>query len=165
MTKKCTKCHKDKVLSDFGKASNHKDGKKSRCLKCERAWHAENYKKNPRKIIDRNKEWKQKNPTKVRQIAKNYLANNQQKFREYRLRRTFGLTIQQYDEMYLCQSGCCAVCKKHQSELNRVLCVDHDHSTGKIRKLLCHECNKALGLLYENIRTIESLAKYLRDHN
>lgn len=46
-----------------------------------------------------------------------------------------------YDRFYQVQGGSCAICHKHQSELTKRLHVDHDHSTGKARGLLCEKCN------------------------
>ncbi len=62
-----------------------------------------------------------------------------------RLRYTYGITVEDYNAMFIEQRGRCAICGKHQSSLNRVLCVDHNHDTGKVRALLCNGCNTLVG--------------------
>lgn len=59
-----------------------------------------------------------------------------------------------------------AECDKHEVETPRkCLCVDHNHSTGKIRELLYESCNQALGLFYENVETLRNAVAYLERYN
>jgi hypothetical protein len=60
------------------------------------------------------------------------------------------------------QGGKCAVCGKLNNEGRRRLAVDHDHKTGKVRGLLCGNCNTALGLVKEDPEILSLLADYLR---
>lgn len=60
--------------------------------------------------------------------------------------------------MYTEQNESCAICGKHSSEFSRKLCVDHDHTTEKVRALLCVDCNRNVGV-YENYGEI--IMKYL----
>lgn len=60
------------------------------------------------------------------------------KARAYSLKRLYGITPEQYDELFEKQNGCCAVCGRHQREFKTRLAVDHDHATGEIRGLLCN---------------------------
>lgn len=62
-----------------------------------------------------------------------------------------------YNELFEKQKGCCAICGKHQSELEKTLHVDHDHKTGKVRGLLCQRCNQALGYFYVDNKGTELL--------
>lgn len=62
--------------------------------------------------------------------------------RAWRMRRDYGITMDQWDEMFASQHGRCGICW-HE---NRRLVVDHDHATNKIRGLLCNPCNAALGV-------------------
>jgi hypothetical protein len=55
----------------------------------------------------------------------------------------------------------CKDCNIHQSDLNKALSVDHDHKTGKIRGLLCYNCNLALGHTMDNVEILKNLTKYL----
>ena len=59
------------------------------------------------------------------------------------------------------QNGCCAICQKHQSKFSKALNVDHDHETGEIRSLLCENCNRGLGLFYENPKNLLNAIIYL----
>lgn len=70
--------------------------------------------------------------------------------------------MEKYNEMSEQQNHKCKICGKID-EQNKQLCVDHYHSTGKIRGLLCHKCNRALGAFKDNIDIIENAIKYLKD--
>jgi hypothetical protein len=61
------------------------------------------------------------------------------------------------------QKGCCAICGKHRSEFKNGLAVDHDHKTGKIRKLLCIKCNVRLSVL-ENEEFVIMANRYLEEN-
>jgi hypothetical protein len=87
-----------------------------------------------------------------------------EKFRNYqktigRFNR-HGITKAIYDSMYLEQTGKCFTCEQPFD----VLYIDHNHKTNKIRKLLCRDCNSALGLLKENINTINNLKNYIKNY-
>jgi hypothetical protein len=71
-------------------------------------------------------------------------------------------TMSDYNCLFTTQAGMCLGCTKHQSELTRVLLVDHDHETGIVRGLLCSGCNVAIGHTKDNPATLERLANYLR---
>lgn len=78
----------------------------------------------------------------------------------YQLR--YGITVDDYNQLFQEQQGRCKTCNKHQSELKDRLNIDHDHQTGKIRGLLCRSCNHALGLIEENIIILENMKQYLK---
>jgi len=79
----------------------------------------------------------------------------------YSLRRKYNISVEDYDNLYNSQSGRCAICGKHQAELNKRLSVDHNHDTGDIRGLLCLSCNVAIGLFGDNIQIVEEVLAYL----
>lgn len=60
------------------------------------------------------------------------------------LRQRYGLTVEAWEQLFQAQQGACGLCG--QPATNRRLNVDHDHSTGRIRGLLCNICNRAVGL-------------------
>lgn len=64
-----------------------------------------------------------------------------------------------YILLFEAQNGCCAICKKHESQLKQKLAVDHNHKTGVIRGLICKECNLLLGRYEKHKKEFE---KYLR---
>ena len=78
-----------------------------------------------------------------------------------RLKRVYGIDLVEYNRMFAAQGGCCAGCKRHQSELKFKLAVDHCHSSGIIRGLLCISCNAALGNVKDDIEILDSLITYL----
>ena len=77
------------------------------------------------------------------------------------LKTTFGITLEGYNKLFELQSGCCAICGIHQSELNTNLAVDHDHKTGRVRALLCSRCNTGLGQFKEDVEIIKKALEYL----
>jgi len=116
-----------------------------------------------RKKYSRNKEARQKS-AKIR-----VLANPDKYFKIKRtseLKRKYNLSLDDYDTMFIIQNGKCALCHQPERIKNndgsvRQLAVDHDHLTGKIRLLLCHDCNLALGLLKDNIELLDNAKQYL----
>ena len=81
--------------------------------------------------------------------------------KEGNLKRSYGLTLIQYNELFKAQNGLCLGCFKHQSQFNHRLFVDHCHKTGKVRGLLCSSCNRALGGVHDVPETLRRLADYL----
>ena len=73
----------------------------------------------------------------------------------------YGLEPEQYKEMHKAQQGKCAICKE-EPKTKRGLHVDHDHETGKVRGLLCHGCNVALGSFKEDVTLLNKAIEYLR---
>lgn len=67
--------------------------------------------------------------------------------------------------MYEEAGGCCQVCGVEESKLNKRLAVDHCHTTGKVRGLLCSKCNTALGQLDDDLNKISALYSYLKERN
>lgn len=84
--------------------------------------------------------------------------------RKQHLKRTFGLTLEEYDQMFEEQNGVCAICGRINDN-GRRLCVDHNHTTGQVRALLCTNCNTAIGLLNEDKQRISSVIDYLDKYN
>ena len=81
--------------------------------------------------------------------------------------KKFGLTLAQYQSMLTAQQGACAICgtiKPGGRGKFRPLAVDHCHRTGKIRALLCHRCNGALGMVSDNIGVLEKMIQYLTEY-
>ena len=82
--------------------------------------------------------------------------------REYSYQSKYNISIADYDAMYEEQGGVCAICHLPQTNKRFThLCVDHDHESGKVRGLLCDPCNRAIGLLKDDQRLLESAQRYL----
>lgn len=100
---------------------------------------------------------------KAAAIQRKYYAKDPDKKRKalvYRLKTRYGITPEQYQELFDKQEGSCFICGKHQSELKSRLVLDHDHHTKEIRSLLCHYCNLwVVGKLRRD--TIQRIYDYL----
>ena len=84
-------------------------------------------------------------------------------YRSWLIKTRYGLTQEQYDTVLKSQNGLCAICGTDDPGSNRKnWCVDHDHKTGRIRGLLCNNCNRGIGLLKEDLFVFESAMVYLR---
>lgn len=77
-----------------------------------------------------------------------------------RLKRRYGLTLEEYNSMYDSQKGICAICKNPPS-INDKLCVDHNEDTLRIRMLLCRQCNVGLGNFKHSPELLQKAAAYL----
>ena len=83
---------------------------------------------------------------------------------ERKLIREYGIARDQYNILLEVQNSKCRLCGKLDSgrkDKGRLV-VDHDHTTGKVRGLLCHPCNVSLGLMNDNPELLERAAQYLR---
>lgn len=107
----------------------------------QKKWEEE--RKQKRREYDR--EYRQRNLDRWRKYDREWKQNNLEATKETRRRTKFkqnyGLTIEEYDEMLEAQGGCCAICKSNNPRGHGRFHVDHNHKTGKIRGLLCHNCN------------------------
>lgn len=79
------------------------------------------------------------------------------------IRRKYGITQQQYNEMLQEQNNGCAICGKTEEPDGRRLAIDHCHSTGKVRGVLCNNCNNGLGAFGDNINNIKQAIQYLEN--
>lgn len=86
-----------------------------------------------------------------------------------RLKRKYNITFEMYIEMFNKQGGVCYLCgeqeiaKKSNGE-SRWLAVDHCHTTGVVRKLLCTKCNNGLGQFNDNVELLQKAINYLENH-
>jgi hypothetical protein len=133
--KPCSTCNETKHVSKFSRHPGTKDGRRPECSKCHAAYHREQRKANPR-----------------------------EKYRKQELNKNYGITLDVRDDLFEKQDGKCAICLSPSERAGgrwNILCVDHDHATGKIRGLLCDGCNKGLGHFADNPQRLEQAIKYL----
>jgi hypothetical protein len=88
--------------------------------------------------------WRSRNPERVRNMALMY---------------HYGISLEEYNKMLSAQGGSCAICSCVPGL--RRLAVDHNHSTGKVRGLLCGPCNRALGILSDDPALLRAASDYL----
>lgn len=148
-TKNCTVCNEIKDISKFGIRTNGKY--MSQCKECHNEQGRSNYKKD----LEKSREYSRNYGTLPEQKLK---ASNRHLIKKY------GITLDQKQEMLNNQNNTCALCPYNFKDLADAN-VDHNHDTKKIRELLCHNCNVAIGLLKEDKQRIENLRFYLAKHD
>lgn len=99
-----------------------------------------------------------------RENARRRAAGKYEFNRRENLKRKFGITPETYDLMLSAQGGRCAICAE-KNEGPRAFAVDHNHQTGKVRGLLCHNCNIGLGNLKDSKHLLLLAIKYLEDRD
>jgi Autographiviridae endonuclease VII len=121
------------------------------CTECNREKTRESYHKNPERFKESARRWARSNPDKR---YRNFLSS--------RLRNTYGITVEQYDNMIRVQKGLCAICTDTCATGQR-LSVDHNHQTNEIRGLLCRRCNTLVANLENNTKLLIKAHVYLQN--
>lgn len=80
------------------------------------------------------------------------------------LKRKYGIDSVEYKTLFDKQKGCCAICGTTQCDRGGMLSVDHNHTTGKVRGLLCAKCNLLIADAKETILTLNKAIDYLKEH-
>ena len=137
-TRQCSVCKITKLLSEFARRKNRRSGRFCYCKECANKAKAK---------------WKKDNPEK--DIASR---------RKSMLKKRYGLTLEQYDKMFEEQGCGCAICGEVNKSGYR-LAVDHNHNTGKIRALLCQNCNRKIGEIENDPGLFDKLVIYLHNHS
>lgn len=119
------------------------------------------YKKRKADLDKYKKEWLEKNPEKSIEYSKKYNDKTTEKRRQYQRKHLYGLTHEQFEEMLKEQDNKCALCSKSFNEAK--VFVDHCHSVGNVRGLLCPSCNTALGLIKDDLGWLAKAKKYLTE--
>ena len=157
--KPCTGCREWFPVGEFFRRS-------SRCRPCKRAYDLAWRDKNREALRAKGRENYAANPpTRERAKARYEAAKAADPFYARRRRVALrGMSLEQFDEMLERQGGVCAICDQPESIKGSSLSVDHCHHSGKIRGLLCRNCNSAIGKLKDDPNLIESALEYLRGH-
>jgi len=134
--KSCPICGELKERSKFYKWKSRQDGLTAYCKEC---------------TSKKSKGWRDQNPDKLPTLKEK---------RIYSRKKNFGISEEQYEQMLVDQNNQCGICKK---EIGWEAAVDHCHSTGKIRGLLCRKCNLGLGGFKDNIETIRKAIEYVKN--
>ena len=135
----CARCGVKKLLTEFHRDRRTKDGIRPACRMCEAARH------------------------------KRYRAQNPDKVRDSNYRRRYGITADEYEQKMAAQGGLCNICRHPETVLAtngsvRALCVDHCHSVGIIRDLLCSKCNQGIGMFLDDPILMRAAADYAEHH-
>ena len=141
MTKACPKCKTTKPLSDFWVRADGRAA--SRCKPCS---------------TQANREWRANNADYERTRYQACKAET----RERHLVRKYGVDLAEYDRLLALQGGKCAICLcDPRTQAHGVFHVDHCHSTGRVRGLLCRGCNHVLGHLNDDPENLRRAIAYL----
>jgi hypothetical protein len=109
------------------------------------------------------KKWSAKNPDKVKgQQLRRALREKQRKLGN-ELRYNYDITFEQYERISIAQGDVCIICQRpNETSRTKRLFVDHNHTTGRLRGLLCHACNMAIGFLREDPEIFTRAIAYLK---
>lgn len=147
--KTCTGCGRSKPLTAFSVDRHRRDGRQVRCKQCQTIARAEH---------------RARDPERARTSAHANYVRTRERHRERgraaHLRRKFGMSPEQYAVRLSDQGGMCRICGAVPRP-GRALPVDHDHSTGKVRGLLCDRCNRLIGLAGDDPAVLTAAARYL----
>ena len=117
--------------------------------------------------FSKTKRWRIRNPELQKQAMLSWKSKQSPESLRLRGRKTqlkllYGLTVEDYNKMLAKQGHCCAICGTGKPTGKwKVFAVDHCHKTGKIRGLLCNECNRGMGLLKDSSDLLRKAADYL----
>ncbi len=157
--KVCADCGDSKPLSEFGKDKYNNDGLNYDCKECKNRKARARDKANPEQTKARNARGAKKRAAWYKTTA------GIETSRRAHLKKMFNITLETYNEMLEIQEGVCAICSKPEmNNVNKVLTVDHNHETGKIRGLLCGLCNMGIGALRDDEQLLKNSIKYLRKY-
>ena len=141
-TKTCSSCKEEKEISFFSKHRGNKDGLRYSCKQCD--------------AVSRKKYWDSRAGKEVSNKWRGSDKGRESR-RNTKLKARYGITLDDYYEMYESVDGSCEICKNEFD----VLAVDHCHESGKVRGLLCKPCNTALGLMKDSQETLFNSQVYL----
>ena len=163
--KVCKKCGLSKPLEDFYRAAGMRDGRRNDCKVCDLAAKRQRYLADPQAAIARVKRWQQANPDRVNVYHRARRAEPATKKAERSgyLKRKYGITVEQYDELLASQGGRCAICRR-EPRPDISLHLDHDHESGQLRGILCFRCNNALGDFDDDPTLLQAALGYLRSY-
>ena len=151
----CSKCKITKEIIEFNKNKKSRDGLSCWCKNCNSIYKKQYHKVN----VDYCRKYRKENRERIQKYQK-----------EYDLKK-YNLTLEQKNEMLNKQNGCCAICKKPETAFNskiktiKSLAVDHNHKNGKVRGLLCGNCNIGIGKLKEDIQILKNAIQYIEVNN
>ena len=145
----CSGCGENKTVDQYNINRQGKGGPIyfGKCKFCLSIANKDRYKRSDKEVL---RERRKKNPCNTYEYRKTY-----------RLKSRFGLTTEQFSAMILEQNNKCKICGCDMEEPQ----VDHNHTTGKVRALLCRPCNTSLGMVKENTETLYNMISYINNDN
>lgn len=163
--KYCYKCKEHKDLKEFSMDRHKNDGLSKLCRGCCAEKAKIYYKKNRKRLILESVKWGQNHPERRRLATTRYYENHRDRYYRWnRIRklRSYGMSEAEYRDLLKEQKMACAICKtKAPGKKRKEFSVDHDHSTGKVRGLLCNRCNKSIGAFNDDPKLLAAALAYL----
>jgi hypothetical protein len=167
--KRCARCTELKSVEGWIKSDRWSDGFYPYCPACKSDKAKEFYAMHSEKIKARVGQHREDNIDKVHEYDIKRKAAERDadpeafrlKKRRYELMRNFGITLEQYNELLEKQEGVCFICSKHPDEERKALAVDHNHTTGEIRGILCYRCNNRIIGRHTDPALLHRAAEYL----
>ncbi len=146
---------------NFSKDRKRPDGLTPHCKSCLKLFRDENKEQRNATI----KKWRENNPGKLQKYRKDSAQKNCERMKQWRVKnrlvKLYNITNEDWAKMFEDQGGKCKICFTHAKDLKRGLCVDHDHMIGNVRGLLCHVCNKAIGLFKDDVSLMQRAISYV----
>jgi hypothetical protein len=114
-------------------------------------------------ILAKARVYNQTDVAKAKRAVRYHARNDKLSLEGWSVKRErSGISRTKYLQLLEDQNHQCAICDQHEASVSRqTLFIDHDHATGKVRGLLCHQCNSLLGLAYDSVRILTRCMKYL----
>jgi hypothetical protein len=126
---------------------------------CKQCYRKQKYHENPGKAIQASSDWYARNRERAKEVRRAYWTKNPGKNLARFRRWKYGATEEQVAVMLTAQGGKCAICQAGPAEH-----LDHDHSTGEVRALLCRGCNAGLGNFADSPARLHLAAEYLEKY-
>lgn len=104
-----------------------------------------------------------KSRERINKWRRDYIKTHPEYERKRKCKQRYGVTFDEVKQLLESQDNKCAICEKYIPGLGLNGYIDHDHSTGKIRGILCPSCNTILGLSHDNINLLLKAIKYLKE--
>lgn len=111
--------------------------------------------------------WRHKNRVRYNKLISVWRSNNRHKEKDYKLRTRYGISFKDYNALVELQDGKCKICGNQEiarhnfTKHTQSLAVDHCHVTGKVRGLLCQDCNRGLGKFHDDPVRLQKAIDYL----
>jgi hypothetical protein len=154
-----------KPVALFARSKNRKDGRHPHCSACVTAFKKE-WSRRP-KVVERNREYQREfsqTPKRKAQIKAYQISETKTGITlrsRFKLKYKYGLTEDAFKAIFDSQDGACATCRDPFAKPTDAQ-VDHCHNTGIVRGLLCANCNRALGMVGDDINVLRQMIEYLR---
>lgn len=161
--KVCTACKIEKPIESFYAHKGAKDGRTCQCKECGKKRLLKWRRDNPERFARIKSRWLENNPEKRREVCAKYRAKNKERIKQNTRRsllsRKYGLTVEDLEKRISEQNNKCPICL---DALGKSPHVDHCHTTGEVRGVLCHLCNVGLGSFRDSPEALNRAAQYLR---